>query len=188
MESRTRVIVGFLVPALIVWGIMLAADYLFPHTTTQGRVLHVTLAVVPPFTVYGIIATRALEKRRRVEKALQENKRHYTSAEIVGNLVTTAGILIRTGWDGPREPIVYLVLSRINGGWAMVSVADNGTGIPEDKLNQGFHPFYTTKEVGKGTGLGLSTCYGIISRHDGLIRAENNEAGGATFTIEYTPG
>ena len=70
----------------------------------------------------------------------------------------------------------------------MVSVADNGTGIQEDKLNQVFHPFYTTKEVGKGTGLGLSTCYGIISRHDGLIRAENNEAGGATFTIEYTPG
>ncbi len=101
MESRTRVIVGFLVPALIVRGIMLAADYLFPHTTTQGRVLHVTLAVVPPFTVYGIIATRALEKRRRVEKALQENKRHYTSAEIVGNFGHYSRYLDtnRLGWS-----------------------------------------------------------------------------------------
>ena len=47
-----------------------------------------------------------------------------------------------------------------------------------------FYPFYTTKQVGEGTGLGLSTCYGIVTAHNGLIRAENNDMGGATFTVE----
>jgi len=68
--------------------------------------------------------------------------------------------------------------------WARVRIADDGPGIPPKNLNQVFYPFFTTKEIGEGTGLGLSTCYGIITGHDGLIRAENNEMGGATFTIE----
>jgi len=66
----------------------------------------------------------------------------------------------------------------------MVEVADNGPGILPEHLQQVFYPFFTTKPVGKGTGLGLSTCYGIATSHKGLIRAENNEMGGATFIVE----
>ena len=62
--------------------------------------------------------------------------------------------------------------------------ADDGTGIPEENLYQVFYPFFTTKPVGEGTGFGLSTCYGIVTSHNGLIHAENNEMGGATFTVE----
>lgn len=77
-----------------------------------------------------------------------------------------------------------IITTQVNGRWAKVSIADDGTGIPEENLAQVFHPFFTTKKVGEGTGLGLSTCYGIINAHGGLIRAENNEMGGATFTVE----
>lgn len=49
-------------------------------------------------------------------------------------------------------------------------------------------PFFTTKQVGKGTGLGLSACYGIVAAHKGLIRAVNNEIGGATFIVELPLG
>jgi signal transduction histidine kinase len=77
-----------------------------------------------------------------------------------------------------------LITTQIDREWAKVSIADNGAGIPEENLNQVFHPFFTTKKIGEGTGLGLSTCYGIITAHGGLIRAENNEMGGATFTVE----
>jgi len=76
------------------------------------------------------------------------------------------------------------VTTETDGEWAKVSIADDGPGIPEDKLSQVFHPFFTTKKVGEGTGLGLSTCYGIITAHNGLIRVENNDNGGATFTVE----
>ncbi len=76
------------------------------------------------------------------------------------------------------------VTSVREGDWARITVADDGPGIPEENLKQVFFPFFTTKAVGKGTGLGLSTCYGIITRHRGLIRAENNPQGGASFIIE----
>jgi len=68
--------------------------------------------------------------------------------------------------------------------WVRISVSDNGTGIPPENLRQIFYPFFTTRDVGEGTGLGLSTCYGIVTNHNGLIRAENNETGGATFIVE----
>lgn len=74
----------------------------------------------------------------------------------------------------------------VSGGqdWATISIADNGTGIPEENLEKVFHPFFTTKKVGEGTGLGLSTCYSIVTSHNGLIHAENNDMGGVTITVE----
>jgi PAS domain S-box-containing protein len=74
--------------------------------------------------------------------------------------------------------------TRDNNGWVRVVVADDGPGIPEDKLTHIFTPFITTKEIGQGTGLGLSICRGIINRFGGRIRAENNENGGARFVVD----
>ena len=70
------------------------------------------------------------------------------------------------------------------GEWARVSVSDNGTGIPPENLTHMFYPFFTTKRMTNGTGLELSTCYSIVTDHNGLIHAENNSMGGATFTVE----
>ncbi len=76
-----------------------------------------------------------------------------------------------------------VVSSSVEDGWVKVSIIDDGPGIPKKYLDQIFMPFFTTKDIGEGTGLGLSICYGIISAHDGVISAENNERGGATFTV-----
>jgi two-component system NtrC family sensor kinase len=76
------------------------------------------------------------------------------------------------------------ITTRMDKGWAKISVADNGPGIPQENLQQIFYPFFTTRPTGKGTGLGLSTCYGIVTAHKGLIRAERNDMGGATFIVE----
>jgi len=76
------------------------------------------------------------------------------------------------------------IKTRADSKWVKVVIADNGSGIPIENLNQVFYPFYTTKPTGEGTGLGLSTSYGIVTEHKGLIHAENNEEGGATFIVE----
>ena len=60
-----------------------------------------------------------------------------------------------------------------------ISIADNGAGIPKDKLNSIFEPFVTTKE--QGTGLGLSIARTIILTYGGKIWAENGPNGGAIF-------
>jgi len=65
-----------------------------------------------------------------------------------------------------------------------VVVSDTGHGIKEADRARIFDPFFTTKDPDKGKGLGLSIAYRIISDHDGTIRAENNEQGGATFIVE----
>jgi PAS domain S-box-containing protein len=62
--------------------------------------------------------------------------------------------------------------------------SDSGIGINSENLNRIFEPFFTTKDPDKGTGLGLSICFGIIREHNGTIKVENNEKGGAKFIIE----
>ena len=66
----------------------------------------------------------------------------------------------------------------------MISVRDNGSGIPEEILNKIFQPFFTTKPTGQGTGLGLSLSYDIVKAHGGLIEVETNEKAGTVFIIQ----
>ncbi|MEL6677710.1 MAG: ATP-binding protein [Pseudomonadota bacterium] len=72
------------------------------------------------------------------------------------------------------------------GDYALIEVADTGTGIREAELSKVFEPFYTTKKVGEGTGLGLSTAYGIVKQTGGYIFLDSNVGEGTTFTI-YLP-
>jgi len=64
-----------------------------------------------------------------------------------------------------------------------VTISDSGSGIPPEKLDRIFEPFYTTKEVGQGTGLGLSIAYDIIKKHGGDIRVESRPGEGTTMTL-----
>lgn len=93
-------------------------------------------------------------------------------------------ITLTTRYDAGKEEV-------------LLSVADNGPGIPEAIRHRIFDPFFTTKGVGKGTGLGLAVTFGIMKDHGGLIEVESRtasedgnlgEAGqkrGTTFTLHF---
>ncbi len=54
-----------------------------------------------------------------------------------------------------------------------IRIKDNGTGIPKDKLDEIFNPFYTTKPSGEGTGLGLSLSFDVIHAHGGSLEVDS---------------
>jgi signal transduction histidine kinase len=66
----------------------------------------------------------------------------------------------------------------------IISVSDNGNGIPASITHKIFQPFFTTKPTGEGTGLGLSLSYDIIKAHNGAITVESKEGEGTTFMVE----
>jgi PAS domain S-box-containing protein len=84
-------------------------------------------------------------------------------------------IVFRTRADKQRKRVI-------------VTISDNGTGIPQQIASKIFDPFYSSKPVGVGTGLGLSISHGIITEHGGTIGFENNEGGGCSFTFELPTG
>lgn len=74
---------------------------------------------------------------------------------------------------------------------AVITVSDNGPGVPEQLRDQIFEPFFSTKNGDSqdgGTGIGLWLCARNVGLHDGEIRIESNDAGGARFVIELPIG
>jgi signal transduction histidine kinase/Pyruvate/2-oxoacid:ferredoxin oxidoreductase delta subunit len=101
--------------------------------------------------------------------------------QVLTNLLTNAqhampdGGTITITLDGTEENVI-------------VTVQDEGMGIPDENIGKLFSPFFTTKQVGKGTGLGLAVTHGIVKMHRGQITVESNAdpaAGptGTTFCI-----
>ena len=67
-----------------------------------------------------------------------------------------------------------------------VTIADNGTGIPEKNLQRIYDPFFTTKEVGKGTGQGLAIVHDIVvNKHGGSVEVESELGKGTTFVLRF---
>jgi signal transduction histidine kinase len=96
------------------------------------------------------------------------------------NLVNNAFQAVRD----VEDPEV-LVRTQMKDGAVIITVIDNGPGIPEDIKAKIFQPFFTTKASGEGTGLGLSLSYDIVTKGHGGEIDVNSEAGkGTEFFIK----
>ncbi len=84
------------------------------------------------------------------------------------------------------KPLVTVSTKKLDD-QVLITVQDNGTGIPDDIKEKIFQPFFTTKPTGKGTGLGLSLAYDIITQgHGGAIELDTEAGKGTKFSI-YIP-
>jgi CheY-like chemotaxis protein len=72
------------------------------------------------------------------------------------------------------------------GDYVVLSVTDNGCGMPQSTINRAFDPFFTTKPIGQGTGLGLSMIYGFSKQSGGHVAIESEVGKGTTVSL-YLP-
>lgn len=103
--------------------------------------------------------------------------------QVFMNLIDNAIDAIRDRYEDASKGVLTVRTRHVDNN-IIVTIADNGCGMPEDVKNNIFDIFYTTKDVGKGTGLGLSITYGIMEKHNGHISVESEPDVGTTFTIE----
>ncbi|MGI9272498.1 MAG: sensor histidine kinase, partial [Woeseiaceae bacterium] len=96
--------------------------------------------------------------------------------QIFLNLLTNAADAIEESGD-------VVIQTSAEGNTVRVSIADTGSGIPEDVMAKIRDPFFTTKEVGKGTGLGLSIVDQIVTSHGGELLIESEPGKGTTVTV-----
>lgn len=133
--------------------------------------------------------TRGIDVRREYAPDLPIVEGHGSDLnQVWTNLVDNAIDAVSGVLNGaPTEKAEIVISTRHEGepgdDWVVVTIADNGPGIPEEALSQLFDPFFTTKPPGKGTGLGLDISYNIVvHRHGGEIRVDS-EPGRTAFEV-----
>jgi len=83
-----------------------------------------------------------------------------------------------------QQPLLFSIDE--DKGYLMLTISDNGIGIPSDVLDKIFDPFFTTKDVGEGSGIGMSQVSQIIKGLDGALDVRSSEGEGTTFDV-YLP-
>ncbi|WP_284336422.1 ATP-binding protein [Comamonas sp. NoAH] len=76
-------------------------------------------------------------------------------------------------------------LNLMVGDYVVISVQDNGPGIPPEIQQRIFEPFFTTKPVGQGTGLGLAVVHGVMRTHGGAVDVVSRLGTGSRFTLYF---
>jgi signal transduction histidine kinase len=90
---------------------------------------------------------------------------------------------VRTAGPGYRPTVT--VTTKATDDKVMITVSDNGGGIPDAVRDKIFQPFFTTKPTGEGTGLGLSLSYDIVTKgHGGELKMESAPGTGTDFIIQ----
>lgn len=96
--------------------------------------------------------------------------------------------LIQNSLDAMADreaPRVTITIRALGDDKVLMTVRDNGSGIPQEHLERIFDPFFTTKQVGQGMGLGLSLCYRMMQGMGGSIDARSQPGEFTEFSLRF---
>jgi len=105
--------------------------------------------------------------------------------QVILNLIVNAAHAIQKKYKSTDCKGLITITTSFSKHSIDISVADNGSGIPDKVKDKIFNPFFTTKEVGKGTGMGLAIVLKLIEKHKGKIWFESQEGDGTIFYIQF---
>ena len=105
--------------------------------------------------------------------------------QVILNMIINAAHAIQEINGKNSDKLGLITIRTYNSGDnAIIEISDTGCGIPQEKADRIFDPFYTSKDVGQGTGQGLTIAYDIITnKHHGTIELTSTVTEGSTFTI-----
>jgi PAS domain S-box-containing protein len=95
-------------------------------------------------------------------------------------------LIIETSNHSLDESHVEKLAEVTAGEYVLITVTDDGAGMPPEVAKRAFEPFFTTKPVGRGTGLGLSVAYGFVKQSGGHVAIDSKEGNGTSVRI-YLP-
>jgi signal transduction histidine kinase len=104
--------------------------------------------------------------------------------QVLLNLLVNAGHAVADRVEGTPDRGTISIETRDEGEDVVISIRDDGPGIPPEIRHRIFEPFFTTKPIGKGTGQGLPIAHSlIVEHHGGQLTFDSTVGVGTTFTI-----
>ncbi|MEV5240631.1 sensor histidine kinase [Streptomyces cinnamoneus] len=184
--NRLHTIVGLLELGLYEEAVDFVAEVTGAHRATAEQV---TERVHEPLVSALLVGKSAVAAERGV--ALRVSGRTHLPGRVVDprDLVTVLGNLVDNALDaagGHRAEAFVEVDVRVTGTTVVMSVADNGPGVPAAARELVFADGWSTKEAApnRPRGLGLSLVRRLAERYGGSARAGERDGGGAVFTVE----
>lgn len=142
--------------------------------------------VVKSIDIHDSIESVLLFLRHKMEGRIEIERRYAASGELTcfaGELNQVLMNILSNAIDSIDGTGSIRVMTNVENGDFVITVRDNGKGIPASVQHKVFEPFFTTKPVGEGTGLGLAISYGIVKAHRGSIEFSSEEGKGTEFIL-----
>lgn len=130
-------------------------------------------------SLYPLIEADTFTQNKQIVFTAGETPEILMNAKEISQLILN---LCRNGLEAMPARGMLTIRTYCEDKHVVLSVHDEGSGIPKEYLDKIGTPFFTTKE--NGTGLGLATCYSIVNRHSGRINVESNSKGTA-FIVRF---
>jgi signal transduction histidine kinase len=131
-------------------------------------------------TVFRMLDKETQRIRARLKTQAAESAAVRANADQLQQVLFNLTLNALQGLDPLRTDGCVEIDAKTHGADIVISVSDNGRGIPTRNLERVFEPFFTTKKVGEGTGLGLSICRRLVQRMGGRLELTSREGVGTT--------
>ncbi|MBE2286316.1 MAG: response regulator [Prosthecobacter sp.] len=155
------------------------------NTNEVGHAFHLKPTVDTALRFFAHIWKEGIKREVEVPGELEIRGDSNQFVQVLINLVQNALDAMGDKTFPEGESPCIRISGHARGDKVILTIKDNGPGIPKEIRDKIFDPFFTTKDVGKGMGLGLSICNNIINSHGGRVEVRSEPGQFTEFILEF---